>query len=249
MTECSVHSQWLGFYTHHMADSELDARLDTVKKGYDPQQVRQLVAMLSAELKKIDAENERLRHELDLAKLNTSVNASRATDDIISSWTRETNDMLEGARQHVSRIMEKANTEAAALLHQADADAAATRQRAQVEANQLLTDARAEAAAIESEAEQRGAAALQAAEQRSASVTKAAELRENEAAQVAQASQISAQANVDQVAAETKRLRDEIAELEHERRVIREQFINTQVYIQGLVALIEPTPATSRDNG
>ena len=39
-----------------------------------------------------------------------------------------------------------------------------------------------------------------------------------------------------------EQLRSEIVELEEERKAIREQFVSTQVYLQGLVALIEPTP-------
>ena len=42
--------------------------------------------------------------------------------------------------------------------------------------------------------------------------------------------------------ARAEQLRSEIVELEEERKAIREQFVSTQVYLQGLVALIEPTP-------
>jgi cell division septum initiation protein DivIVA len=183
-----------------MADGELDGRLDTVKRGYDPQQVKRLVATLSAELKSLDAENAALRQQLDVARLGTAVGASRATDDIISSWTRETGEMLEGARQHVSRIMEKANE-----------DADAVREGAQADAERLLADAR------------------------------------DMAATEARTSRTQAQAGLDQLTAETQRLRSEIEELEHERGVIREQFIDTQVYLQGLVAMIEPAPTVGRE--
>ena len=71
-----------------MADSEfdgrLDGRLDTVKRGFDPQQVKRLVGTLSAELKSLDSENASLRQQLDLAKLGSAATASRATDEIIS---------------------------------------------------------------------------------------------------------------------------------------------------------------------
>ena len=100
---------------------------------------------------------------------------------------------------------------------------------------------------MRSDGELRGAEAVRSAEQRAAEVTAAAELKAAEASLEAQASRASAQANLDQVTAEIQRLHAEIAELEHERRVIREQFINTQVYIQGLVALIEPMPSAPRD--
>jgi peptidoglycan hydrolase CwlO-like protein len=88
---------------------------------------------------------------------------------------------------------------------------------------------------------------VRSAEQRAADALATAELRADEAALEAQSSRASAQANLDQVTAEIRRLRSEIDELEHERRVIREQFINTQVYLQGLVALIEPTPNAPRE--
>jgi len=162
-----------------VADGILEARLDTVKRGFDPQQVKRLVGTLSAELKELDAENTTLKHELEVARLNPSVTTSRATDDIISSWTRETSEMLDGARQHVSRIMDKANTDAASVVAEADADAAVSRRRAQVDADQIVAQAQAHAAEL-------------------------------------------------------------IRETEQERQSIRQQLVDMQAYLQGLVATIEP---------
>ena len=97
-------------------DAQLDARLDTVRKGYDPTQVRRLVGALSNELKSLDEENTALRREFETSRVTSTLVSSRATSDIVTSWTRETNEMLESARQQVGRIMDKANADAAAVV-------------------------------------------------------------------------------------------------------------------------------------
>jgi cell division septum initiation protein DivIVA len=240
-----------------MADGELDARLDMVKKGFDPLQVKRLVATLSEELKSLDAENASLRRQLDeaLATPPTApvaaappVAVSPTTDDIISSWTRETSEMLDGARQHVSRIMEKANTDAASIVAAATADAAAVRQRAQQEADEILAEAQAQADQTMLHGQERDAAAVLETERRCAEMIVAAERRSGDTTRQAEMARTGAQAELDQIAADVQRRRDELTDLEHERMEIREQLVNTQVYLQGLVALIEPGSSIVRDN-
>jgi cell division septum initiation protein DivIVA len=291
------------FTLESMADGEagaahLDARLDTVRRGYDPQQVRRLVGALSAELKSLDEENDDLRHELErvrhagaAAGAASAVGASRTPHDIVDSWTRETNEMLEGARQQVSRIMDKANADAAAVVAAAETDAADIRARAEADAAQLTLDARRRADDMLSDAqlfgeqertqaEQRAAAIIRSAEQRADEIVAAAhdEASEQPAAPrsfaadtterrdavphgdptwAAPAGSTGAPAvdvldgaathDVRELSAEAERLRAEIDELRAERQSMREQFVSTQVYLQGLVSLIDG--GARRDHG
>jgi cell division septum initiation protein DivIVA len=222
-----------------VANGVLDTRLEIVKRGFDPQQVKALVGSLSAELRALDAENNSLRQQLDVAKLSASVTTSRATDDIINSWTRETSEMLDGARQHVSRIMEKANADAAAVLAAAEADAATIRRDARAEAARITAEADAAAAQARTGVDERLAAEIAQAEQRAATIIAAAERRADDEAVAAKTIRADAQAELQRATVEVQRIRLEIAELEHERLVLREQFVNTRVYLDGLVSLIE----------
>ena len=70
----------------------------------------------SNELKSLDEENTALRREFETSRVTSTLVSSRATSDIVTSWTRETNEMLESARQQVGRIMDKANADAAAVV-------------------------------------------------------------------------------------------------------------------------------------
>lgn len=145
-----------------MVDGALEARLDTVRRGYDPQQVKRFVSTMAAELRELDQQNAALRAEIEDLRAAASatpdiaataaaaaaggVTSSRVTEDIVSSWTRQTAEMLESARQQVERIVEQANVDADAAVAAAEKEADAIRRRAQVEADQLVANAHAHAA-------------------------------------------------------------------------------------------------------
>ncbi|MCB0999671.1 MAG: hypothetical protein KDB40_10270 [Acidimicrobiales bacterium] len=283
--------------------AHLDARLDTVRRGYDPQQVRRLVGALSAELKSLDEENDDLRHELDrvrhagvVATGASAAGAGRTPHDIVDSWTRETNEMLEGARQQVSRIMDKADADAAAVVAAAESDAAEIRARAEADAERITLDARRRADDMLSDAELFGEQERTQAQQRAAAIIRSAEQRADEivaaahddagappstrsfvadAADAADArhgvpngdpawaapddpagrdeadgadeADEADERAVQALAAEAELLRSEIDELRAERQSLREQFVSTQVYLQGLVSLIDG--GARRDTG
>jgi len=130
---------------HHFlrtGSNDVDSELELVRKGFDPSQVQQLVGQLSAELKTVAAENDRLRGrmaELEAAPPPPPAPGAASTD-IFAHWSKETNDLLDAARASISSVTEKATTDAAAAVAAGETAANAIRQRAQLDAEGVMAD-------------------------------------------------------------------------------------------------------------
>ena len=136
--------------------NDVDSELELVRKGFDPSQVQQLVGQLSAELKTMAAENDRLRGRM--AELEAAPPPPPApgagSADIFAHWSKETNDLLDAARASISSVTEKATTDAAAAVAAGETAANAIRQRAQLDAEGVMADARQQAERTLADAEQ-----------------------------------------------------------------------------------------------
>lgn len=160
----------------------MEDEIELVRRGFDPGQVQQLVGQLSAELKTLAAENDRLRARI--AELEHAP-AHGGTTDIFAHWTRETNDLMSAARASIAAVTEKATSDAAAAVAAGETAANAIRVRAQLDADAMVAEARRQAeqtaiaaaaakAATEAEAQ---AAVSRANAQVAALESKLAELR------------------------------------------------------------------------
>ncbi len=126
--------------------------LELVRRGFDPSQVQQLVAQLSAELKTVAAENDRLRARV--ADLEAAP-AATTPSDIFGLWSKETNELMAAARASIASVTDKATADAAAALAAGETAATAIRQRAQIDAEGIVAEAtrRAEQTATEAAAD------------------------------------------------------------------------------------------------
>jgi cell division septum initiation protein DivIVA len=135
-----------------VGDNGMDNDLELVRRGFDPTQVQQLVGDLSAELKTMAAENDRLRARVaELEKAPPPVGSS--PNDVFEHWSKETNDLLDAARASIASVTEKATADAAAALAAGETAAAAIRQRAVLDAENAVAEGRGAAAVIVAEAE------------------------------------------------------------------------------------------------
>lgn len=120
----------------------VDNDLELVRRGFDPSQVQQLVGQLSAELKTMAAENDRLRArvgELEAAP------AATTPSDIFGMWSKETNALMDAARASIASVTDKATADAAAALAAGETAATAIRQRAQIDAEGIVAEAKRQA--------------------------------------------------------------------------------------------------------
>jgi cell division septum initiation protein DivIVA len=122
---------------------QVEDEIELVRRGFDPGQVQQLVGQLSAELKTLAAENDRLRARI--AELEHSAAPVHAGGDIFGLWTRETNDLMSAARASIASVTEKATTDAAAAVAAGETAANAIRVRAQLDADAMIAEARRQA--------------------------------------------------------------------------------------------------------
>ena len=123
--------------------------LELVRRGFDPSQVQQLVGQLSAELKTMSAENDRLRArvgELEAAP------AATTPSDLFGMWSKETNDLMAAARASIASVTDKATADAAAALAAGETAATTIRQRAQIDADGIIADAKRQAEQTAAEA-------------------------------------------------------------------------------------------------
>lgn len=127
----------------------VDNDLELVRRGFDPSQVQQLVGQLSAELKTMAAENDRLRTRVTELE---SAPAATTPSDIFGLWSKETNDLMDAARASIASVTDKATADAAAALAAGETAATAIRQRAQIDAEGIVADAKRQAELTAAEA-------------------------------------------------------------------------------------------------
>lgn len=245
-------------------------QLELVRRGYDPEQVHRIMATLSAELKAVAADNERLRAEVErLSAAPPSPNV-----DVFAEWNRETTELLQTARNNVERVMAKANADAAALTDAANADAASIRAAAQADADRVLQAARAEAAdvnaevvtirsdahaeakkivqmahaeaaEINTEAARNAAASVERSQQQGAEIIAAADRRAAEIDREAEATRAAIAANIGQARSEVETMHRQVVDLEAQRQAIRGRLVDVQSDLRNLLNTVTEVAASA----
>jgi cell division septum initiation protein DivIVA len=248
----------------------LGEQLELVRRGYDPEQVHRVMATLSAELKAVAADNERLR--ADLERLNAAPPSPNV--DVFAEWNRETTELLQTARNNVERVMAKANADATALTDAARADAASIRATAQADADRVMQAARAEAAEvnaevvvirseahaeakqivqiahaeaaeINTEAARNAAKSVERSQQQGAEIVAAAERRAEEIDREADATRATIAANIGQARSEVESMHRQVVELEAQRQAIRGRLVDVESELRNLLTTVTEVAASA----
>lgn len=134
-----------------------DATFSTGRRGFDQDEVRDFLRMLSAELGRLRDRESFLEDELRTAQSATPVDASQLDDEALMRLLgEETVRVLNAARESANEIREKAEQSAARLLTEASDEAARRREEAEIEASRRRADATKDAEAELSMAKQQG---------------------------------------------------------------------------------------------
>jgi DivIVA domain-containing protein len=119
----------------------------TVRRGYDPQQVRMYLASIAQQVETLERELSQLRLETDAAvarheTMSEHAPASPATDGPYDALSKRFANLIEIADQEAARTIEDARREAAQALHEARSEA----DRIRVDAQARAEEARQEGA-------------------------------------------------------------------------------------------------------
>lgn len=134
-----------------------DATFSTGRRGFDQDEVRDFLRMVSAELGRLHERTVFLERELRSAQSTGGVDASQLDDEALTRLLgEETVRVLNAARESANEIREKAEQSAAQLLTEASDEASRRREEAEVEASRRRADAANDAEAELSMAKQQG---------------------------------------------------------------------------------------------
>jgi DivIVA domain-containing protein len=134
-----------------------DATFSTGRRGFDQDEVRDFLRMVSTELGRLHERERFLERELRNAQAAPVVDASQLDDEALTRLLgEETARVLNAARQSAVEIREKAEQAAARLLTEASDEAARRREEAEIEASRRRADAANDAEAELSMAKQQG---------------------------------------------------------------------------------------------
>lgn len=134
-----------------------DATFSTGRRGFDQDEVRDFLRMLSAELGRLRDRESFLEQELMTARSAPAVDASQLDDEALTRLLgEETVRVLNAARESANEIREKAEQSAARLLTEASDEASRRREEAEIEASRRRADATKDAEAELSMAKQQG---------------------------------------------------------------------------------------------
>ena len=137
--------------------SVAEAKFSTVRRGYDPDEVRDLLRGVAAELSRLRDREVDLERELRGAKSRTVDDTDLLDDETVARLLgEETLHVLQTARESASQIKIRAEEGAARILREATEDANRTREQAEIEASRRRTDAAADAEGEVSLAKQQG---------------------------------------------------------------------------------------------
>ena len=134
-----------------------DASFSTGRRGYDQNEVRDFLRMVSAELGRLRERETFLERELQDAQNNPDLDSARLDDEALTRLLgEETARVLNAARESSHEIREKAEQSAARMLLEASDEATRMREEAEIESSRRRTDAAADAEAELSMAKQQG---------------------------------------------------------------------------------------------
>lgn len=137
--------------------SVADARFPTVRRGYDPAEVRDLLVRVAAELGRLNERERFLQHELRVAQEQVIDPRELLDDDVVVRLLgEETLRVLQTARESAGQIKSRAEEAAARLLREASEEADRIRAAADADAARIRADATADAEAEVSLAKQQG---------------------------------------------------------------------------------------------
>ncbi len=137
--------------------SVAEAKFSTARRGYDQDEVRELLRSVAAELRRSQEREVELERELRIAQ-SRSVDSTEGLDDetVARVLGEETLHVLQTARESASQIKIRAEEGAARILREATEDANRTREQAEIDASRKRTDAAADAEGEVSLAKQQG---------------------------------------------------------------------------------------------
>ena len=137
--------------------SVAEAKFSTARRGYDQDEVRELLRSVAAELGRLQEREVHLERELRIAQ-SRAVDGTDGLDDetVARVLGEETLHVLQTARESASQIKIRAEEGAARILREATEDANRTREQAEIEASRKRTDAAADAEGEVSLAKQQG---------------------------------------------------------------------------------------------
>lgn len=128
----------------------------TVRRGYDPDEVRDFLRMVAAELARLQERERFLEAELRTAQRGT-VSSVALDEEVVSRLLgEEAARLLQTAREGATQIKHRAEDNAARLLREATDEAQRLREEAEVEAARKRSDAQADAEAEIELAKQQG---------------------------------------------------------------------------------------------
>ena len=134
-----------------------DASFSTGRRGYDQNEVRDFLRMVSAELGRLRERETFLEREVQDAQNNPDLDHARLDDEALTRLLgEETARVLNAARESAHEIREKAEQSAARMLLEASDEATRMREEAEIESSRRRTDAAADAEAELSMAKQQG---------------------------------------------------------------------------------------------
>ncbi len=134
-----------------------EASFSTGRRGFDQNEVRDFLRMVSAELGRLRERETFLERELAEAQNNPDLDGARLDDEALTRLLgEETARVLNAARESGAEIREKAEQSAARMLLEASDEATRMREEAEIEASRRRTDAAADAEAELSMAKQQG---------------------------------------------------------------------------------------------
>jgi DivIVA domain-containing protein len=134
-----------------------DASFSTGRRGFDQNEVRDFLRMVSAELGRLHERERFLERELRSAQSNPDLDTARLDDETLTRLLgEETARVLNAARESSHEIREKAEQSAARMLMEASGEATRLREEAEIEASRRRADAANDAEAELSMAKQQG---------------------------------------------------------------------------------------------
>jgi DivIVA domain-containing protein len=137
--------------------SVAEAKFSTARRGYDQDEVRELLRAVAAELRRLQDRELHLEREVRTAQSRAVDGTDGLDDDTVARVLgEETLHVLQTARESASQIKIRAEEGAARILREATDDANRTREQAEIDASRKRTDAAADADAEVSLAKQQG---------------------------------------------------------------------------------------------
>ncbi len=129
----------------------------TVRRGYDPDEVRELLRMVAAELARLQERERFLEAELRTAQRGTAPSSSVIDEEVVTRLLgEEAARVLTTAREGAAQIKARAEEATGRLLREATDEAQRLREEAEVEAARKRSDAQADAEAEIELAKQQG---------------------------------------------------------------------------------------------